>query len=150
MIATFSILQRAIDTNVNVKNRVTALNIAREGVEAVRNIRDTNWLKYSGDRRKKWLCLDLESDKNACDGNPTVTKFINGNDEGDPTYYTVDFNTTDFRFYLKEAALQEDIDFLDGAQSAASRADTRLYLTPGTPERYTHQSTGNTITPFYR
>jgi type II secretory pathway pseudopilin PulG len=36
------------------KNRVIAVNIAREGIEAVRNIRDTNWLKFSGHRRDCW------------------------------------------------------------------------------------------------
>lgn len=54
----FTTLMKASAANTNVINRTVALNIAREGVEAVRNIRDTNWLKYSGDRRKKWLCLD--------------------------------------------------------------------------------------------
>lgn len=150
MVATFTILQRAVDTNLNVKNRVIALNITREGVEAVRNIRDTNWLKYSGDRRKKWLCFDQEGDKNACDGNPIATKFINGKDESDPTYYTVDFNETDDRFYLKQATLQAEIDFLNGEQTEDSRSDTRLYLTPGIPQRFTHNSSMNTQTPFYR
>ncbi len=147
MIATFSILQRAIDTNLNVKNRVIALNIAREGIEAVRNIRDTNWLKYSGDRRKKWLCLDQVSDKNACDGNPAATKFINGNDENAPAYYTVDFDDTDNRFYLKNSVLQEELNLLE---TQTGQALYRLYLTPGTPKRYTHNSVGNTPTPFYR
>ena len=150
MIATFTILQRAIDTNLNVKNRVIALNIAREGMEAVRNIRDTNWLKYSGDRRKKWICLDQETDKNACVGNPIATKFINGNNEAAPAYYTVDFHQADERFYLKRATLQADIDFLNGAQTEASRAPSRLYITPGVPKRFTHVATGNTPTPFYR
>jgi type II secretory pathway pseudopilin PulG len=150
MIATFNILQRAIDTNLNVKNRVIALNIAREGVEAVRNIRDTNWLKYSGDRRKKWLCLDQVSDRNACEGNPTATDFINGNDETDPTYYTVDYDTTDSRFYLSRASLQAEIDFLGSSQTPAERNGYRLYLTNSVPQRYTHDSTNATITPFYR
>ncbi len=41
--------------NINTsKNRVIAVNIAREGIEAVRNIRDTNWLKFSGNVRECW------------------------------------------------------------------------------------------------
>jgi hypothetical protein len=41
--------------NISIsKNRVIAVNIAREGIEAVRNIRDTNWLKFSGRRRTCW------------------------------------------------------------------------------------------------
>jgi len=41
--------------NINTsKNRVIAVNIAREGIESIRNIRDTNWLKFSGKRRLCW------------------------------------------------------------------------------------------------
>lgn len=54
--STYVILLRAMKTNTSIKNRVRALNIAREGIEGVRNIRDTNWLRYSGNRRNNWLC----------------------------------------------------------------------------------------------
>lgn len=41
--------------NINAtKNRIIAVNIAREGIEAMRNIRDTNWLKFSNKRRQCW------------------------------------------------------------------------------------------------
>ncbi|MBN2096154.1 hypothetical protein JW752_02010 [Candidatus Peregrinibacteria bacterium] len=41
--------------NVHIaKNRVVAVNIAREGIEAVRNIRDTNWLRFATNRRQCW------------------------------------------------------------------------------------------------
>lgn len=36
------------------KNRIVAINIAREGLEAVRNLRDTNWLKFSNHLRLCW------------------------------------------------------------------------------------------------
>jgi len=36
------------------KNRVIGVNIAKEGLEAVHNIRDTNWLKFSGKKRDCW------------------------------------------------------------------------------------------------
>lgn len=55
--------------NINVsKNRFIAVNIAREGIEAMRNIRDTNWLKFSSSRRTCWnhepqdlpdICTDI-------------------------------------------------------------------------------------------
>ncbi len=60
--------------NINVsKNRFIAVNIAREGIEAMRNIRDTNWLKFSSSRRTCWNhspqadpatdnCIDVDSD----------------------------------------------------------------------------------------
>lgn len=68
IIAGVSLLTQALDINVNVKHRVIATGLAQEGLENVRNIRDTNWLKYSGDRRSKWVCIDTPSDPNACAG----------------------------------------------------------------------------------
>ncbi|MFH0838113.1 MAG: hypothetical protein V1880_02510 [Patescibacteria group bacterium] len=49
----------------NAKNRVIAINIAREGIEAVRNIRDTNWLYYSDKRRQCW---NHDPGAGVCDG----------------------------------------------------------------------------------
>lgn len=37
----------ALNTSTNVVKQIVALGLAREGVEAVRNMRDTNWLKIS-------------------------------------------------------------------------------------------------------
>ncbi|MBI5421631.1 hypothetical protein HZA44_00660 [Candidatus Peregrinibacteria bacterium] len=36
------------------KNRIIAISIAREGLEAIRNIRDTNWLKFNSTKRECW------------------------------------------------------------------------------------------------
>jgi hypothetical protein len=55
--------------NVNVsKTRVMAVNIAREGIEAMRNIRDTNWLKFSGKRRMCWNHMPQATLPDDCDG----------------------------------------------------------------------------------
>ncbi len=41
--------------NINAsKNRIIAIGIAREGLEAMRNIRDTNWLKFNSKKRECW------------------------------------------------------------------------------------------------
>lgn len=53
----------------NAKDRVIAINIAREGIEAVRNIRDTNWLFYSDKRRQCWNNMP---GSDGCDGNTPV------------------------------------------------------------------------------
>jgi len=58
LVSVFGLLTQALSANKDIKNRVIALNYAREGIEGVRNIRDTNWLRFSGDRRGKWLCLN--------------------------------------------------------------------------------------------
>lgn len=59
LISVFSMLSITISTNVNVENRIIALNLAREGIEVVRNVRDTNWLRFSGSRRENWMCYDV-------------------------------------------------------------------------------------------
>lgn len=48
------------------KERVMAVNMAREGIEAVRNIRDTNWLKFSGSIRDCWNQLPQSLDGGTC------------------------------------------------------------------------------------
>lgn len=56
--------------NVNTsKNRIIAVNIAREGIEAMRNIRDTNWLKFTTNRRQCWNNDPIE---NTCDGSNAI------------------------------------------------------------------------------
>ena len=51
--------------NINAsKNRIIAINIAREGIEAMRNIRDTNWLKY---RHKIRQCWNNDPEYEPCD-----------------------------------------------------------------------------------
>lgn len=50
-----TMLHQSIFLNENIRMRVMAVNLAREGIEGVRHIRDTNWLAYSGNRREKWL-----------------------------------------------------------------------------------------------
>lgn len=55
------------------RDRVIATNIAREGIEAVRNIRDTNWLKFSNNRRTCWNHFpgdDIASD--VCSGTTPI------------------------------------------------------------------------------
>lgn len=142
--ATFSIINQAINTNVNIKNRIIALNIAREGFEAVRNLRDTNWLKYSGDRRSKWLCRD-SSGINACDGSGSTLIDSTGTGE----YYTIDYNLTDNRYYLDTTALSEDLDLTSGTQTAVNQAEYRLNLDTAT-RRYVHDSGLGEPSIFYR
>jgi len=52
----------------NAKNRIIAINIAREGIEAMRNIRDTNWLKFQSRRRACWNHLPTKDPSIACTG----------------------------------------------------------------------------------
>lgn len=51
--ATSLILSSLRATNYN-KNSLVALNLAQEGIEYMRNTRDTNWLRFSGNQQVCW------------------------------------------------------------------------------------------------
>ncbi len=54
------------------KNRIIAINVAREGVETVRNIRDTNWLRYNSRRRVCWNHMPDINSNIGCDGGTPI------------------------------------------------------------------------------
>lgn len=60
-----TVIMNSMRNLANAKNRVIAVNIAREGIEAVRGIRDTNWLLYSDKRRQCW---NHDPTAGVCDG----------------------------------------------------------------------------------
>lgn len=49
-----TVILNSMRNMTNAKNRLIGVSIAREGMEALRNIRDTNWLLYSDRRRQCW------------------------------------------------------------------------------------------------
>jgi hypothetical protein len=134
------LVNRGTSTNISIKNKILAINIAREGIEATRNIRDTNWLKYSGDKKRKWLCLDkIKTVPNPDEIDPCSSTISSGK-------YIVDFNNDLSRFFaIKEVAQTDKLDL----SVPANFSNYRLYK-DGTSKRYTHNSTGNTETLFYR
>ena len=128
----FSTIVQSMSANVNVKNRVLALNIAREGLEAVKNIRDTSWLKM--DPRVGWLCLDPVS--NTCSTYITDGK------------YTTDLDTAKLRFALTAQGVDSELDL-----ETSSPDKYRLYQEDNAGmQRYTHDddSGNNPASIFYR
>ncbi|HCW32482.1 TPA: hypothetical protein DGH83_03240 [Candidatus Peregrinibacteria bacterium] len=53
-----TVVSMSISATNDGENQIMAYNIAREGVEAIRNIRDTNWLKFPGDHLNCWDTLN--------------------------------------------------------------------------------------------
>lgn len=41
--------------------RIEAIQIARDGLEAFTNIRDTNWIKFAADYENCWNTLNYDS-----------------------------------------------------------------------------------------
>jgi type II secretory pathway pseudopilin PulG len=120
------------------RERVIATNLAREGIEAVRVIRDTNWLRYAGERRICWnnndpdYCSDSDGDQVA--DTPLA----------DQTTYIAELRTADYRWELKEVTASLDLD--DGVSGSESEYQLSFDATTGL---YVHDDTGDT-SPYYR
>ncbi len=54
----FYTLTQTISFARDSEARIKAVALAREGIEAVYNIRNTNWLRFSSDRKNCWDVLD--------------------------------------------------------------------------------------------
>lgn len=125
--------------NELTKERVIATNLAREGIEAVRNIRDTNWLRFAGERRICWnnldasTCVDVNSDSVA------DTRIENNSP------YTAAFSPTTHRWQLSATGISNRLDIGDG--EIAYDAPYNLKLDP-TTGLYNH-ATG-VDSPYYR
>ena len=61
-----TLIHSSISANAENKQQIEAYNFAREGVEAVRNIRDTNWLRFPGNREECWDVTLETTDPTAC------------------------------------------------------------------------------------
>lgn len=59
----------------DTENNIKAINIAREWIESVINIRDTNWLRFSSDRVNCWIVKDYQA---SCIGDTTPPEITTG------------------------------------------------------------------------
>jgi len=58
----YNIFNNSQKLSNSTKNRIEAIEIAREWVEAMKNIRDTNWLIFAWDKQNCWNSLNYNSD----------------------------------------------------------------------------------------
>ncbi|MBT7736362.1 hypothetical protein HN709_01620 [Candidatus Peregrinibacteria bacterium] len=66
VVVTASIIQNALESTNLSKNYLVAQGLATEGVEAVKSIRDTNWLKEPANSYC-WLRFDPSNPASSCD-----------------------------------------------------------------------------------
>lgn len=137
-----SLITSAIYINNSNHNRTIALNLAREGIEAVRNMRDTNWMTQSADMRECWNFWDNTNEDDVVDNadgacvvdNEQNTHPFGLNNAGNFIEdYIVDFNETSYRWALIEKTSDDQ---------------TKLYKNPA--GLYTHDPDGNANTVFRR
>jgi len=71
----FSVITSGIFFAKDTEDRIKAINLAREWIEWMTNIRNTNWLRFSSDRRNCWSTLSYDS---GCIWNPIGWDRIGG------------------------------------------------------------------------
>lgn len=74
MVGAYGILSSGQKLANTTEHRIRAINIAREGLEAIGNIRDTNWLKFASNYGNCWMTKDYDAN---CIGG-TATAFSAG------------------------------------------------------------------------
>ena len=92
MYTIFSQSQRLANTTWN---RIEAIQIAREWIEAFTNIRDTNWVLFAADYKNCWNTMNYN---NSCIWDDTNTQ---GTDIGNNSRYTIYQDTTTNRWLLE-------------------------------------------------
>lgn len=107
----YNIFSESTKLSNTTKNRIEAIEIAREGIEAMKNIRDTNWLMYGGDKINCFNTLNYDP---KCIWNIPWAKYIENNksykiyknsnnkwylDKKNTWDFTSDTYKTDFRVY---------------------------------------------------
>lgn len=123
-------INRAFVFMNNTRVAVIATNLAREGVEMVYNIRDTNRRKNSGERDKEWLQIDCT--------NGSCIYFGKGVALGTNTYYVLKEKSLngDTYFYAEPILIPEnendkfyEIDWFFSDTYSGAREKTKLDFT---------------------
>lgn len=123
--ASLTILRTSLQTNSIIGEKIVALNLAIEGIEALKNIRDTNYLRYASDPDACWLNLTATD---VADCSP-ATSIRDGNEY----YFTRDLSDAYFEWGLEIAGGTSDGDLtlysvdIDGDGDA----DTEIYADEG-------------------
>ena len=92
----YDIFNESTKLSNTTKNRIEAIEIAREGIEAMKNIRDTNWLMYGSDTINCFNTLNYDS---GCVWNVSWTKIWNNKS------YKIYQNRNDFKWYLNSPTI---------------------------------------------
>lgn len=127
-----TLLSKNVTTNQSNRNRVIAVNLAREGIEAVRFIRDTNWLIYSKNRRICWNYWPNPPAFSTCNENGATGQ----NNHKLSGLYLVDYDSATFNWKITQDS------------TPAINTDNQLYL--NSSGIYTTTIGTNTPTIFMR
>jgi len=115
------------------ENRITAIEIAREGIEAINNIRDTNWILFAADYPNCWNTKNYDAN---CINNSSTSSDILHNSS-----FTLS-QWSDEKWYLENETNNETRTYSDQnyRDTYAVKKDTNGFYT---------QSTGTSFLPLF-
>ncbi len=128
-----SIVTNAVQTTRLSKGYLIAQNLATEGLEAVKSVRNSNWLNYT-DTAECWLDVDY---KNPCDSTDNFPAEVNGTE-----YVPRVWNG---EWILEEGPGGVDLDLNN---YSGTMEGFRLYLSPDGV--YETSGTADEVSPYYR
>ena len=121
--------------------RIEAIQIARDGLEAMTNIRDTNWIRFGGDVKNCWNTLNYNSN---CIWNQAGATYI----EHSGTQWIRISTTSDNTFFIWIQSHWGNDSYLDSNYRSlfAVSKDARWFYTQNITPNY---GVWSPITPFF-
>ncbi len=115
-----SLVMTALQSNLYSRDNLIALNLAEEGLEAVRSVRDANWLRYGSDKEQCWNMMP-KSASNCPDPAAATNDVIRtGN-------YTVDLDSQKWLWDLTNV-INNPVLNLENQNAAPTNQEYLLYL----------------------
>ena len=112
-----NLIVSAIQSNAFSRDNLIALNLTVEGIEAVRNVRDTNWIKFSYDRANCWKMLPEKAQDDTCNAGNSLSA----------GFYTVDLDVTNMQWNMQKITLSPNgLELSDGINVTEDEDEFRL------------------------
>ncbi len=129
--AAIGITHSSLKGNESIGYKMVAMNLAQEGIEAVKNIRDSNYLRFASDPDSCWKSLRATAAATSSNCTSTAAFVIS-----DGTYYlTRDITTNLYAWGLTTSATKKQI------YTYTMDATHQLYANKGANSSYTSAST---------
>ena len=97
----FQVFWNSQKLSASTANKIQAIQIAREGIEAIKNIRDTNWILFSSDTKNCW---NVNEYKNECVWDSSTNYDI----KNIPNKSYIIYKKSDNRWYLENKTADSD------------------------------------------
>ena len=102
IIGLYNIFNNSQKLSNSTKNRIEAIEIAREWIEAMKNIRDTNWIMFSWDKKNCFNTLNYD---------PTCVWWWSYSKIENNKSYKIYQDPSDFKWFLNKPSISWNYEF---------------------------------------